>query len=166
MLSGMNLFYFLLFISLFLLKYFAMKIFKEFKKFAVKGNMIDMAVGIIIGTAFGRIITSLVEDIIMPPFGYLLGRFNFATLKFVLKEAEYNEAGKLIKDQISINYGNFLQVLLNFLIIAFTIFIFIKMVNIIREKANDPENKTIPTPKDIELLSEIRDLLKEQNKKP
>lgn len=142
-----------------------MKIIKEFKKFAIKGNMMDMAVGIIIGTAFGRIITSLVEDIIMPPFGYLLGKFNFATLKLVIKEVEYNDAGKLVKDQISLNYGNFLQILINFLIIAFTIFLFIKMVNIIREKANDPENKSVPTPKDIQLLSEIRDLLKEQNKK-
>lgn len=142
-----------------------MKIINEFKKFAVKGNMIDMAVGIIVGTAFGRIITSLVEDIIMPPFGYLLGRFNFATLKVVLKEAEYNEAGKILKDSISLNYGNFIQVLLNFLIIAFTIFLFIKMINVIRQKADDPQNKTVPTPKDIELLSEIRDLLKEPNKK-
>lgn len=142
-----------------------MKIFKEFKQFAVKGNMMDMAIGIIIGTAFGRIITSLVEDIIMPPFGYLLGKFNFATLKLVIKEAEYNNAGKLIKDQISLNYGNFLQVLMNFLIIAFVIFLFIKIINMIREKANDPENDSVPTPKDIELLSEIRDLLKDKNKK-
>lgn len=142
-----------------------MKIIKEFKEFAVKGNMMDMAIGIIIGTAFGRIITSLVEDIIMPPFGYLLGRFNFATLKVVLKEAEYNEAGKLIKDSISLNYGNFIQVFLNFIIIAFAMFFFIKLINVIRQNANDPENKTVSTPRDIQLLAEIRDLLKEQNKK-
>ena len=97
-----------------------MKIIKEFKEFAVKGNMMDMAIGIIIGTAFGRIITSLVEDVIMPPFGYLLGKFNFATLKVVLKETEYNDAGKIVKDAVSLNYGNFIQVLLNFVIIAFT----------------------------------------------
>lgn len=140
-----------------------MKIIKEFKEFAVKGNMMDMAIGIIIGTAFGRIITSLVEDVIMPPFGYLLGKFNFATLKVVLKETEYNDAGKIVKDAVSLNYGNFIQVLLNFVIIAFTIFFVIKLINIIRQKANDPENRTVPTPKDIQLLSEIRDLLKEQN---
>ena len=141
-----------------------MKIINEFKKFAVKGNMIDMAIGIIIGTAFGRIITSLVEDIIMPPFGYILGQFNFATLKLALKEPVLDNSGKVIKDAIIINYGNFIQVLLNFIIIAITMFFFIKVINIIRQKANDPDNKTIPTPKDIELLSEIRDLLKEQNK--
>lgn len=142
-----------------------MKIVKEFREFAVKGNMLDMAVGIIIGTAFGRIITSLVEDIIMPPFGYLLGKFNFSTLKIVLKEADYNESGKLISDAVNINYGNFIQIFLNFVIIAITIFFFIKLVNVIRQKANDPENKTVPTPKDIQLLSEIRDILKNQNNK-
>lgn len=141
-----------------------MKIIREFKKFAVKGNMFDMAIGIIIGTAFGRIITSLVEDIIMPPFGYLLGKFNFATLKVVLKDADYNEAGKIIKEAVSINYGNFIQVSLNFIIIAFAIFFFVKIVNVIREKAEDPQNKSVETPKDIQLLSEIRDLLKQQNK--
>jgi len=140
-----------------------MKIYQEFKEFAVRGNMIDMAVGIIIGTAFGRIITSLVEDVILPPFGYLLGRFNFATLKFVLKEAEYDTAGNLINPAINVNYGNFIQVLLNFLIIAMVIFFIVKVINIIRRKADDTENTTVPTPKDIELLSEIRDLLK--NKK-
>lgn len=141
-----------------------MKIFKEFKEFAVKGNMIDMAFGIIIGTAFGRIITSLVEDIIMPPFGYILGKFNFATLNFVLKDAEISDSGVVIKNAITLNYGNFIQVLLNFIIIAITIFFFIKLINVIRKKADDPDNKTVPTPKDIELLSEIRDLLKDHKK--
>ncbi len=139
-----------------------MKIIKEFKEFAVKGNMVDMAVGVIIGTAFGRVITSLVEDIIMPPFGYVLGRFNFADLKIVLKEPELNNNGQVIQEAIHFSYGNFIQVLLNFIIIAITIFFFIKVINMIRKKANDPEDKTIATPKDIELLSEIRDLLKEQ----
>lgn len=139
-----------------------MKIYQEFKEFAVKGNMIDMAIGIIIGTAFGRIITSLVEDVIMPPFGFLLGRFNFATLKIVLKDADYDAAGKMINPAITLNYGNFIQVLLNFLIIAVAIFFIVKIINVIRRKADDPENKTIPTPKDIELLAEIRDLLKDK----
>lgn len=142
-----------------------MKIIKEFKEFAIKGNMIDMAVGIIIGTAFGRIITSLVEDIIMPPFGYILGKFNFAALKLILKKAEYDQNGKILNEAITVNYGNFIQILLNFIIIAISIFFFIKLVNKIRQKANDPDNKTVPTPKDIELLSEIRDLLKKQNSK-
>lgn len=141
-----------------------MKVFQEFKEFAVKGNMIDMAIGVIIGTAFGRIITSLVEDIIMPPFGYILGKFNFATLNIVLKEAEINDSGGIIKEAITLNYGNFIQVLLNFIIIAITIFFFIKLINVIRRKADDPDNKTVSTPKDIELLSEIRDLLKDHKK--
>ncbi|MBI9055238.1 MAG: large-conductance mechanosensitive channel protein MscL [Bacteroidales bacterium] len=142
-----------------------MQLIKEFKNFAVKGNMIDMAIGVVIGTAFGRIVASLVEDVIMPPFGYFLGKFNFATLKIVLKEAEINEAGKIVSEAVSLNYGNFIQVLLNFVIIAFTIFFFIKLLNIIRQKADDPKDKTVSTPKDIELLTEIRDLLKAQNEK-
>ncbi len=140
-----------------------MKIFKEFKDFAIKGNMVDMAIGIIIGTAFGRIITSLVEDVIMPPFGYLLGKFNFATLKVVLKQAEIDSSGKVLKEAITLNYGNFIQVFLNFLIIAIVIFFVVKVINSFRQKANDPENTTVPTPKDIQLLSEIRDILKKQN---
>lgn len=140
-----------------------MKVFKEFKDFAIKGNMVDMAIGIIIGTAFGRIITSLVEDVIMPPFGYLLGKFNFATLKVVLKPAELDSSGKVLKDAITLNYGNFIQVFLNFLIIAIVIFFVVKVINSFRQKANDPENTTVPTPKDIQLLSEIRDLLKKQS---
>ena len=140
-----------------------MKVFKEFKDFAIKGNMVDMAIGIIIGTAFGRIITSLVEDVIMPPFGYLLGKFNFATLKVVLKQAEIDSSGKVLKEAITLNYGNFIQVFLNFLIIAIVIFFVVKVINSFRQKANDPENTTVPTPKDIQLLSEIRDILKKQN---
>jgi len=127
--------------------------------------MIDMAIGIIIGTAFGRVITSLVEDIMMPPFGYILGKFNFASLKFVLKEAELNEAGQIIRQPIALSYGNFIQVVLNFIIIAITIFFFIKIINVLRQKANDTNDKSVATPKDIELLSEIRDLLRDQNKK-
>ncbi|MEE4198757.1 MAG: large-conductance mechanosensitive channel protein MscL [Bacteroidales bacterium] len=139
-----------------------MKIYKEFKEFAVKGNMIDMAVGIIIGTAFGRIITSLVEDVIMPPFGFLIGKFDFATLQFILKKAETDNAGNIISPAIALNYGNFIQVLLNFIIIAIAIFFLVKLINILRRKADDPDNKTIPTPKDIELLAEIRDLLNDK----
>ncbi|MFO7842588.1 MAG: MscL family protein, partial [Bacteroidales bacterium] len=87
------------------------------------------------------------------------------TLKFVLKEAEYDAAGKIINPAINVNYGNFIQVLLNFLIIAVVIFFIVKVINIMRRKAEGPENKTVPTPKDIELLSEIRDLLKNKNPK-
>jgi len=140
-----------------------MKIIKEFREFAVKGNMMDMAIGIIIGTAFGRIITSLVEDIIMPPFGYILGKFDFATLKLALKDAEFDAAGKIVKNAVTINYGNFIQVFINFIIIAISIFFFIKLMNMMRNKAEKKEleeAKPVPVPKDIELLTEIRDLLK------
>jgi len=140
-----------------------MKIIKEFREFAVKGNMMDMAIGIIIGTAFGRIITSLVEDIIMPPFGYILGKFDFATLKLSLKEAEIDAAGKIVKNAVTINYGNFIQVFINFVIIAISIFFIIKLMNMMRNKAEKKEveqAKPVPVPKDIELLTEIRDLLR------
>jgi len=122
-----------------------------------------MAIGIIIGTAFGRIITSLVEDIIMPPFGYILGKFDFATLKLSLKEAEIDAAGKIVKNAVTINYGNFIQVFINFVIIAISIFFIIKLMNMMRNKAEKKEveqAKPVPVPKDIELLTEIRDLLR------
>lgn len=100
----------------------------------------------------------------MPPFAYLLGKFNFATLRIVLKEAEFNDARMIIKEAVSLNYGNFIQGSLNFVIISITIIFFIEVLSIIRDKADDTDNKTVSTPKDIELLSEIRDLLKENKK--
>ncbi len=142
-----------------------MKIFKEFREFAVKGNMFDMAVGIIIGTAFNKIISSLVKDIIMPPFGYLLGKVDLSNFKFILQPEVKDAEGNIINALITINYGIFLQGLLDFIIVAFTIFLVIKTFNRFKRKSEDPSNTDVSTPKDIELLTDIRDLLKESRDK-
>lgn len=135
---------------------------KEFKEFAIKGNMLDMAVGIIIGVAFGKIISSLVQDIIMPVFGFIIGKVKFENLKIIIQPEIKDNGGTVIQELIALNYGNFLQVTFDFFIIAFTIFIFIKLFNSLRKKAENAKETETPTPKDIELLSEIRDLLKQK----
>lgn len=137
-----------------------MKLLKEFKEFAVKGNMFDMAIGIIIGMAFNKIVNALVNEMILPFFSLFTGTVNFQNLKLILKPKETNLLGETTQEMVSINYGNFLQMVLEFLIIAFTIFLVIKIFNKLRKKAEDTSDNTISTPKDIELLSEIRDLLK------
>lgn len=133
-----------------------MSMLKEFKEFAMKGNVIDMAVGIIIGAAFGKIVTSVVNDIIMPPIGLLIGGVNFKDLKIVMKEA----VGEV--PAVSLNYGNFLQVTFDFIIVAFCIFMLIKLMNTARKKdvqAPVPAPPPAPTKEEM-LLTEIRDLLK------
>ncbi|MFN8258122.1 MAG: large-conductance mechanosensitive channel protein MscL [Bacteroidales bacterium] len=131
-----------------------MGIVKEFKAFAMKGNVMDMAVGIIIGAAFGKIVSSMVEDIIMPPIGLLIGGVNFTDLKFIMKEAVGNSPA------VTLNYGNFLQVTFDFLIVAFAIFVVIKGMNSLRKKEEEaPVTPPTPTNQEI-LLTEIRDLLK------
>ena len=127
---------------------------KEFKVFAVKGNMIDMAVGIVIGGAFGKIITSLVTDVIMPPIGLLLGGVDFSNLSIVLKEA--TEAA----EAVTLNYGVFISTLVDFTIIAFAIFMVIKAINSAKKKE---EEKPVEPPKpseEVMLLKDIRDALK------
>lgn len=131
-----------------------MKIIDEFKAFAVKGNVIDMAVGIIIGAAFGKIVTSFVNDVIMPPIGILIGGVKFSSLKIVLKEAVGETPA------IAINYGNFLQVTFDFLIIALAIFMVVKAMNAAKKKEEaKPAAPPAPTKEEV-LLTEIRDLLK------
>ena len=133
---------------------------KEFKDFAVKGNMIDLAVGIIIGAAFGKIIASLVSDIIMPPIGLLLGGINFTEIKIIMKDAVTDPAtGKIISEAVALKLGNFIQTLVDFTIIAFSIFMIVKMVTRLPKKQEAPSAPPAPT-KDQELLTEIRDLLK------
>lgn len=141
-----------------------MKIIKEFKEFAIKGNMFDMAIGIIIGTAFNKLVSSLVKDIIMPPIGYMLGKFNFNELKYILRGEQKAENGDIVREAVSINYGTFIELSIDFIMIAIAIFIVIKIFNAMRRKAEDPSIETVPTPKDIELLTDIRDLLKNQKK--
>jgi large conductance mechanosensitive channel len=131
-----------------------MKILDEFKKFAIKGNMIDMAVGIIIGAAFGKIVASLVSDIIMPPIGLLLGGVNFADMKVIMKAATETVPA------VTWNYGNFIQAAIDFLIIALVVFMLIKAINAAKKKEEvAPSAPPAPT-KDQVLLTEIRDLLK------
>ncbi len=131
-----------------------MKILDEFKTFAMKGNMIDMAVGIIIGAAFGKVISSLVSDIIMPPIGLLLGGVNFTDLNIVMKAATD------VAPAVTWNYGAFIQVVIDFLIVAWAIFMIIKAINTFKKKEEAaPAAPPAPT-KDQELLKEIRDLLK------
>ncbi len=141
-----------------------MKMIKEFKEFAMRGNVMDMAVGIIIGGAFGKIVSSFVSDVIMPPIGVLIGGVNFTDLKITIKEQILNEAGEIIP-AVTLNYGNFVQVTFDFIIIAFAIFMMIKfMNNLSRKKAVEPAAPAAPPPpsEDIILLKEIRDLLKKQ----
>lgn len=140
---------------------------KDFKAFAMRGNVIDMAVGVIIGGAFGKIVTSVVNDIIMPPIGLLVGGVNFTDLKLVMKPAVLNEAGEEVVAAVTLNYGNFLQQTFDFLIIAFSIFLFISLIKKVtdrmknEEPAPEPAPAPAPEPSNEEkLLAEIRDLLK------
>ena len=137
-----------------------MKIIQEFKEFAIKGNMFDMAIGITIGTGFNKIVSSLVNDLILPSLSLLIGQVNFQNLSLVLREKQINSTGVVIQELVAIKYGNFLQVLVDFTIIALSAFLVIKLFNSFRKKAEDVKDVTVSTPKDIELLSEIRDLLK------
>ena len=138
----------------------------------MKGNVVDMAVGVIIGGAFGKIVSSVVADVIMPPIGLLVGGVNFTDLKWVMKDAVAevkDEAGNVItaaQDAVTLNYGNFLQVTFDFLIIAFSIFLMIKLLTKLTEKKKEEEKATPAPPpapsKEELLLTEIRDLLKNQ----
>ena len=141
-----------------------MKIIKEFKEFAVKGNMFDMAVGIVIGAAFSKIVSSLVNEIIMPSFGFLIGRVDFKSLKFLFEEEQLDASGKIVQHSIEINYGIFIQSFVDFIIIAATIFLVIKLFNTLRRKAEDTNETSTPTPKDIQLLSKINDNLEQISK--
>ena len=147
---------------------------QDFKAFAMKGNVVDMAVGVIIGGAFGKIVTSVVNDIIMPPIRLLVGGMDFKDLKYVMQEAvpeKLNEAGEVIEaavPAVTLNYGNFLQQTFDFLIIAFSIFLFVSLIKKMSEKKK-VEEPAAPAPppapsKEEVLLTEIRDLLKEQSK--
>ncbi|MFA6194636.1 MAG: large-conductance mechanosensitive channel protein MscL [Patescibacteria group bacterium] len=142
------------------------KFLKEFKEFAVKGNVVDLAVAVIIGGAFGKIVSSLVADIVMPPLGVLMGGVNFSDIKIVLKEAVIS-GSMIVKPTITLNIGNFLQNVLDFLIIALTVFVSVKVMSRVKKRLEPAlrsekaiEEKIAPLTKDQELLAEIRDLLK------
>lgn len=130
---------------------------KDFKEFAVKGNVIDLAVGVIIGGAFGKIVTSLVGDIITPIISVITSGVDFKELKYVLRA----NSSPTATDGITINYGAFIQNILDFLIVSFSIFMFIKLINKLKRK--EETKKAAAPPQDVVLLQEIRDLLKNQN---
>ena len=139
------------------------KFFEEFKTFAMRGNVIDMAVGVVIGGAFGKITTSIVNDIIMPLISMLTGGINFSDWKWVLKEAVLDAEGAEVAAAVSVNFGNLIAVILDFLIIAFAVFCMVKALNSLhRKKEEAPAEPPAPPEPSAEekLLTEIRDLLK------
>ncbi|RKR12900.1 large conductance mechanosensitive channel [Maribacter vaceletii] len=134
------------------------KFIEEFKNFAVKGNMIDMAIGIIVGTAFNKVVNTLVKKIIMPPLSLLSEGVTLTNRKIILREGNGNGI-----EEVAIWYGELIEVLIDFGIISLTIFVVLKFINHFKDKAENPEDKTVATPKDIELLSKMEQLLKRQN---
>ena len=132
---------------------------KEFKEFAMRGNVMDMAVGVVIGAAFGKIVSSLVADVIMPLISVVTGGINFTHWKFILKDAVL-DGGNVVTPEVSLNYGTFIQVTVDFIIIAFAIFLVIKAINKLKKKEEEKPAAPATPPEDIQLLTEIRDLLK------
>ena len=135
-----------------------MSFFGEFKKFAMRGNVVDLAVGVVIGAAFGKIVTALVDDLIMPPIGFLVGGINFGDLVLTLGSPVTDAKGKVISGGAILRYGDFVNTVIQFAIIALAVFLLVKLMNrlIRREEAAPPA----PPPPDVVLLTEIRDILK------
>ena len=143
------------------------KFFEEFKAFAMRGNVVDMAVGVVIGGAFGKITTSIVNDIIMPVISLLTGGVDFTEWKWVLKEAVLDAEGAVTSAEVAVNYGNLISIILDFIIIAFAVFCLVRGLNALHRKKEEPapepeEEPAPPAPTTEELLAEIRDLLKDQ----
>ena len=136
-----------------------MKIIKEFKEFAVKGNMIDMAIGIIIGASFNKVINVLVKNIFLPPLSLLSDGITLDKKKLIIRSEKINQT------EVAIEYGLFLETLIDFLAIGITVFIVVKFFNSMKNKAHDVSNNEIKTPADITLLGEIKDILKNQYQK-
>ena len=140
---------------------------QEFKAFALKGNVMDMAVGVIIGGAFGKIVTSLVNDVIMPPIGLLVGGVDFTDLQVTLKQPVLDAAGEVLNPAVTWNYGAFLQQVVDFALLAFCVFMMVKVMNQLIKKREEPAPAPAPAPEpeptaEEKLLTEIRDLLKEK----
>lgn len=143
------------------------KFFSEFKEFAVRGNVMDMAVGVVIGTAFGKITTSLVNDVFMPLIGLLVGGIDLGQLNIVLKPEVLDETGAVVTAAVTLGLGAFLSTVIDFILMAFVIFLMVKAINQLHKlgkKGEEEEPEEDPAPTSEELLTEIRDLLKEQQK--
>lgn len=136
---------------------------RQFKEFAVKGNMMDMAIGIIIGASFNKVIDVLVKKVLMPPLSLMTDGLKFQDKRFILREALMDSNGEVISDEVAIGYGALFEAFMDFLIIGFTVFLVVKFMNSLKNKAHDVKDKTIKTPKDIELLSQLTELMQEQN---
>ena len=138
------------------------KFFKEFKEFAMRGNVLDMAIGVVIGAAFGKITTSIVNDIIMPLISMITGGLDFSAWKWVLKDA-VKEAGEIVTPEVAVNFGNLISVIVDFIIVAFAMFLVVKGMNkltALKKKEEEPAPEEPAGPTTEELLGEIRDLLK------
>ena len=132
-----------------------MKLLQEFKEFAVKGNMMDMAIGIIIGASFNQVIDVLVKQVLLQPLSLLSDGINLDNKKFILRESQTNTLGEVSVQEVAISYGQFIETFLDFLIVGFTIFIVVKFINRLNKKAEDPSDTTISTPKNIQLLMDM-----------
>lgn len=137
-------------------------IIQEFKEFAIKGNMIDIAIGVIIGAAFNTVVDVLVKQIFMPPLAMLTNGASWENKRYILREAVL-ENGITKVDEIAIGYGSLMEATVDFLIISATVFLVVKLMNSLRKKADDTEDKTVTTPKNIELLNKLAELLEQQN---
>ncbi|MBV7439809.1 large conductance mechanosensitive channel protein MscL [Weeksellaceae bacterium TAE3-ERU29] len=140
------------------------RFFKEFKEFAIKGNMVDMAVGIIIGASFNKMLNTLVDKIITPPLSLLTEGVQFQNKEWVLRNAVIGTDGEITSEKLAIGYGEFLQVMIDFFIIAIVVFSVVKLMNNLRKKSEDTEDKAVETPKNIVLLDNLNKLMAEQNK--
>lgn len=139
-----------------------MSFFKDFKEFAVKGNMVDMAIGIIIGAAFKDVIDVIVKKVIMPPLSMMTDVVNIANKKWVLREGVTGAEGETT-EEVAIGYGELFEVFIDFLIIAMVIFLVVRFMNSLKKKAEDPKNPEVKTPADIQLLTDIKELMQAQN---
>jgi len=140
-----------------------MEFFKEFKEFAVKGNMMDMAIGIIIGASFNKVIDVLVKKVLLPPLSLMSDGINLQNRKMILREGVLDSSGNIVTQEVAIEYGALTEAFMDFLIIGLTIFLVVKGMNKLRNKSEDTKDKTVKIPKDIELLSNITQLMEEQN---
>ncbi|MDE6242447.1 MAG: large-conductance mechanosensitive channel protein MscL [Muribaculaceae bacterium] len=140
------------------------KFLQDFKDFAMRGNVVDMAVGVIIGGAFGKIISSLVDDIIMPVVGLATGGMDFKDLKTTIKDPVIDAAGKVVQEAVTVNYGMFIQYIVDFLIVAFCIFMAIRVMQKFRKKEEEAAAAPAEPPKEEVLLTQIRDILEKQSK--